>query len=329
MRPKSTGLGPQSLSKSDCHHNGRDPTGGLAADRCMPGRATRCRWPICSCVRRWWTIARSYPQDPGEKDARGNVTLISGLIRSHFHPTPLDDITISERRFPFRVRADLQRAIDRLFAAETSITHFCGVRKEYAYEGVELSGCLIDSDHNPAVSVPPQYEEVDIGEENRSAASRMACGSSARGEQVCRAAGAGRQFPGCDRHPVSGCHAQQPGRDADHSGVLQASGRVGPQGRVVPGQDPVAGAGGALVLRRVLRHQGPQAAHRRARSGDPAPKTLDLLERNVIQFVRQRPGWLSSGWRRRRGCCSTGRRAPARRTRSTTWPGPSKGTRRC
>lgn len=61
---------------------------------------------------------------------RSDRTSVAGLIQSHFHPTPLSEITISERRFPFRVRADLQRAIDRLFGAGTDIAHFCGVRKE-------------------------------------------------------------------------------------------------------------------------------------------------------------------------------------------------------
>jgi len=90
---------------------------------------------------------------------------IAHLIKAHFHPAALADITISERQFPFRVRADLQRTIDRLFNPETSMAHFCGVRKEYAHEGVTLSDCLIENEHNPAVSVPPQYEEIDVGDE--------------------------------------------------------------------------------------------------------------------------------------------------------------------
>jgi hypothetical protein len=45
------------------------------------------------------------------------------MMQSHFAPTSLQDITISERQFPFPVRADLQRAIDRLFSAETRVSH--------------------------------------------------------------------------------------------------------------------------------------------------------------------------------------------------------------
>jgi cell division protease FtsH len=74
------------------------------------------------------------------------------------------DITIAERQFPYRVRADLQRAIDRLFREDTQVLHFCGVRKEFSHEGISLAGCLVDSSHYPTVSIPPEYEEIDIGE---------------------------------------------------------------------------------------------------------------------------------------------------------------------
>ena len=46
------------------------------------------------------------------RDADGS-TLISTLIQSHFHPTPITDITIAERQFPFRVRA-VGRCADRI-----------------------------------------------------------------------------------------------------------------------------------------------------------------------------------------------------------------------
>ena len=89
-----------------------------------------------------------------------NVTLIATLMQGHFAPTPLTNLTISERKFPFRVRADLQRAIDSLFSAGSTITHFSGIRKEYAHDGLTFSDCVVVSEHGPAVSVPPQYEDV-------------------------------------------------------------------------------------------------------------------------------------------------------------------------
>ena len=96
----------------------------------------------------------------------GSSVTVGSLLKSHFHPVKINDITISEREFPFRVRADLQRAIDRLFSDQTRILHFCGVRKEYSHEGVSLSDCVIESRHNPALSIPPEYEEIDIGDDS-------------------------------------------------------------------------------------------------------------------------------------------------------------------
>jgi hypothetical protein len=103
---------------------------------------------------------RRWGMDRGD----GQVS-VSELLSSHFHPIPTDDITISERKFPFRVRADLQRAIDRLFGDETQVLHFCGVRKEFSHEGLSLSACLVESQHSKAVSIPPEYEELDVGDE--------------------------------------------------------------------------------------------------------------------------------------------------------------------
>jgi AAA+ superfamily predicted ATPase len=90
---------------------------------------------------------------------------VAGLLRKHFHPVDISGVTISDRQFPARVRADLQRAIDRVFGQGTLIHHFCGVRVDFSPEGVSLSGCMIPVEHSPVLSTPPEYEEVDIGED--------------------------------------------------------------------------------------------------------------------------------------------------------------------
>jgi hypothetical protein len=87
------------------------------------------------------------------------------LLADHFAPVSFGELTIAERKFPFRVRADLQRAIDRLFATGTTVARFSGVRKEYAHEGLDFPTLLTDADY-PAVVVPPQYEDVDVGDEH-------------------------------------------------------------------------------------------------------------------------------------------------------------------
>jgi cell division protease FtsH len=90
---------------------------------------------------------------------------ISLLLADHFEPTPATDLAVSERQFPFRVRADLQQALDALRASTLGAGHFSGVKKEHSYEGLGFADLLFPNSHDPALAVPAQYEEVDIGEE--------------------------------------------------------------------------------------------------------------------------------------------------------------------
>lgn len=87
----------------------------------------------------------------------------SVLLAEHFGETTTGDLAITQRQFPYRVRADLQRAMDELFA-NAAATHFSGVKKEHAYHGVAFSDLLYPTPHQPALAVPAEYEEVDIGE---------------------------------------------------------------------------------------------------------------------------------------------------------------------
>lgn len=96
------------------------------------------------------------------------------MLRKHFGRIKPSDLTIAERQFPFRVRADLQRALEQVLAAEDGaptdrsrvrVLSFCGVRQEHAFEGIDFAGMLSDAAGTAAIATPPQYEEVDIGEE--------------------------------------------------------------------------------------------------------------------------------------------------------------------
>jgi tetratricopeptide (TPR) repeat protein len=97
------------------------------------------------------------------EQAAGRPTLVPVLLQAHFDPRPLDSLTITERRFPGRVRADLQRAIDGLFETMT-VLHFTGVRKRYAHDGINFTELIVRDRNDPALAVPPQYEQIDIGD---------------------------------------------------------------------------------------------------------------------------------------------------------------------
>jgi cell division protease FtsH len=225
----------------------------------------------------------------GTDSAHAGATLVSGLIKSHFRPTSLADITISERRFPFRVRADLQRTIDRLFGAETSISHFCGVRKEYSHEGVELSGCLVDSQHNPAVSVPPQYEEVDVGDLEPVRCLKNGLWFLRQGESkfVVLLAPVGTfqgvtgiQFQIAAINNSEGTRiARQFFKHLEES-VLKAESYRGKILSLEKSEHSYSGESSGIKVHKLRTVERDQVILPR--------KTLELLDRNVVQFVRQR-----------------------------------------
>ena len=96
---------------------------------------------------------------------RSRPKSVAQLLLAHFHPTPVSDITVSERVFPYRVRADLQRSVEKLFEDGIRVLHFFGVRKEFSHEALSFADCIGESVHSSVTSIPPEYESLDIGEE--------------------------------------------------------------------------------------------------------------------------------------------------------------------
>jgi cell division protease FtsH len=99
-----------------------------------------------------------------KKDRAEKDTLIADLLRRHLGRVEPQDLSISERQFPFRVRADLQKAMEQVIAGR-EVRRFCGVRKAYDHEGLDFAGLLTYAEHHPPVAVPPQYEEIDVGDD--------------------------------------------------------------------------------------------------------------------------------------------------------------------
>lgn len=83
------------------------------------------------------------------------------LLDWHFGDVSPDSIAKTSRRFPGRVRADLQTAVEELFDARA--IRAVGIHQHFAHEQVELS-TLWSRDRNATVIAPLSYEELDIGE---------------------------------------------------------------------------------------------------------------------------------------------------------------------
>jgi hypothetical protein len=60
-------------------------------------------------------------------------TKVFAFLKQHFGQNALELLTVSERRFPVRVRADLQQAIESLFGETNGVLRFRSVRRQSTF----------------------------------------------------------------------------------------------------------------------------------------------------------------------------------------------------
>jgi ATP-dependent Clp protease adapter protein ClpS len=78
----------------------------------------------------------------------------------HFSDIPPSQLVTRIREFPGHMRADVQIAVDRLFASPVG---FFGIHEEYRYETTSFAQ-LMRAGRRVQSLAPPQYFEVDVGE---------------------------------------------------------------------------------------------------------------------------------------------------------------------
>jgi len=86
------------------------------------------------------------------------------MLARHFGKKDLHSLSVRERQFPMRVRADLQRAVEAFFNDGKSVRRFCSVRQDMSLQGVTFAEMITAGWIRSPVTSPPEYEEVDIGE---------------------------------------------------------------------------------------------------------------------------------------------------------------------
>ncbi|MEM1224053.1 MAG: AAA family ATPase [Planctomycetota bacterium] len=214
---------------------------------------------------------------------------VAGLLASHFKPIPVNDITITERKFPFRVRADLQRAVDGIFEKNSEIDHFFGVRREYSHEGVTLSDCLVESEHNAAVSIPPEHEELDVGDDQlvqvlknglwmlRSNGTPYVVLLTQSGQYGCVT---GLQFQVGTPNSADGTQIAQSFFKSLEEAIQRAESYRGKILSLEQGDHSYTGESSGIAVHKLRQVERDQVIL--------PESTLKLLERNVIEFVRQR-----------------------------------------
>jgi cell division protease FtsH len=220
----------------------------------------------------------------------GGGAAVADLIKGHFRKVPLDQLCLAERQFPYRVRADLQRGIDRLFGSDAKVRHFCGVKRDYAVEGIKLSDCMTPG-HYPVVPSPPQYEEIDVGETEPVRCLKNGLWFLEQGnERFVVLYGAamvygqttGVQFQIATANTPAGTAISQNFFRNLEECVLKAESY---RGKILSleaeeGGPSYSGKSAGIKVHKLRTVEREQVIL-------PA-KTLELLERNVVQFVRQR-----------------------------------------
>jgi hypothetical protein len=181
--------------------------------------------------------------------------------------------------------------MDRLFAGDVKVKHFSGLAKDYAREGISLSDCIVPDYHNnPVLSVPPQYEELDIGDNQPIRCLKNGLWFLERGttKYVVLLSGSGHygqitgiQFEIATVNNADGTRiAQEFFRHLEES-VLKAESYRGKILSLEMAEHSYSGESSGIQVHQLRTVDKEQVIL--------PPATLELLERNVIGFVRNRP----------------------------------------
>jgi hypothetical protein len=243
---------------------------------------------------------KSHPKGRKKQDGRTN-TLASDLLRAHFGNVSLTDLRVSERKFPFRVRADLQRSVDRILGAGAGVRHFCGVHAPYAHEGIDLAALMVNERNYPPVVVPPHYDEIDIGEEQPVRSLRTGLWLLERGgrryavllsPQVQYGRATGVRFQVATADTAEGVTIADAFFRALESAVHDARSY---RSKILSLEQDDTYTGQSTGIR-------VHKLHAVAREQVILPRrTLDLLDRNVVRFVQRREGLRALGQATKKG----------------------------
>ena len=88
--------------------------------------------------------------------------LAETALRQHFGKHRTDSLVTASRTFPVTARVDVQSALDKMFASRRDTT-LLGIHAQYSHETVTISH-LFGNPHYPVVIGPLQHEEIDIGD---------------------------------------------------------------------------------------------------------------------------------------------------------------------
>ncbi len=216
-------------------------------------------------------------------------TLLYPMVLEHFHEAPLDSLSVTDRRFPPRVAADLQRGFDRLSEAGFTVVGF-HAGQQHNQPINDFNQLYTRDRRNPAVVVPPKYLEFDIGEDEPVRAVRDGIWLLRDGDEpVCFLLHWERGEPFvalAARNTPAGTAATRKFYKHSEDAIARSECY---RGKVLSLEYKEMYNGQALGL---MVHKIKKV--NREEVILPA-RTLDLLDRNVMGFVKQRPALAKLG----------------------------------
>ena len=237
-------------------------------------------------------------QSKKAKTQLSKLTLASSALRRHFGKVSLESLVSTNRVFPVTARIDLQRALDHTFKNTRTTLH--GLHAQHSHETLTIAQVLTAT-HFPPVLGPIQHDEVECGEQD-----------------PVRCLKQGLWFSQSDglRFACLLSPAHRFGRaEGMHLEITVPSGEKGSQfsTRFLASlekqvQKTATYRGKVLSLEFMPDFHG-TAGTIRVHKLAPVlkenvilpPKTLDLLERNVTGFARQRAGLQRLGLSAKKG----------------------------
>lgn len=96
------------------------------------------------------------------KATTGESGFAADVLQQHFETTVLHSLVTTSRVFPMTARADLQAALDAAIAEMSFTTNQFGVFQAYSHEKLTFATLATTGDHSPVIG-PLQYEELDTG----------------------------------------------------------------------------------------------------------------------------------------------------------------------
>jgi hypothetical protein len=219
---------------------------------------------------------------------------VFSAVEEHFDETLLDDLTLTQRSFPGRVLPDIHLALAELADFGFTVRHFFAAQQAHQ-PVVQVAQVYDPSPAMPVIAGAPQYLDVDVGED--SAVRCLTHGLWLLEVAGRRCAVLFHLQPGAAVFQV----AALPTRGTDAAAVffkyLERAVEKGRsyRGKVLSLNSESSYTGqfhGLLVHRlRPVPREGVILP----------PRTLELLDRNAVRFIAQRPRLRSAGLATKKG----------------------------